>query len=498
MEIKEENSTQVPKEISRRDFLKTAGSFAVSALIPTRFYDFAESLEKDNSFEESSRSYISDTPQEAEEISKMIRCDRGASASNVCGPLAVSALLGWRLNSDESVTNISNNTTSSTRIEGIIPNDMWLGSPENDPNRYRIAFPEDEYESFHIKESIGTIDFNNIDGIGSLKPGDFLYLDGGSFTHYISISKRDSEGRIYCVSNVHSTNPQEFDIKEVMLWDPAIKNGFFRNWANGVGPEGARTGLKGFYLWRRTKEADPILQDTKYREFRDMMTNELREYSSISCNMHVFEFGKGQVFEWRNKIPYRDPSALSLPISMIALKRINELYEDDIKEKGLEYVLENTDFEGVSLGIHLKNVLTTQYEDSRKALFRFTNMNDGVKSLNMKNTSPEYGTTTQKDIFKCWENLLCRKYLDIESVQYLLSMLEMGNRIWGTESTIGGIQKTRVIGLDGGKRYIYVGMNGSSKQTDKNMNSNVEEIFSKALNKLTSEGPSWTKILKKE
>ena len=489
-------STEPRKPMSRRDFFRAAGAFTVATFIPKGFYDFTESIEMgesftesmemDESFTESSRSYISDNPFDAEEIAKKIRCDRGASASNVCGPLAVSVLLGWRLNKkDGSVTNVSDSLTSGTRIEGIAPNDMWLGSPETDPNRYRNAFPPDEYDNFHITESIGTVDFSNIDGAGELKPGDFLYLDGGSFTHYIAVSRRDEMGRLYCVSNVPSSKKGEFEIKEVMLWDPNTMDGFFRNWASGVGPEKARTGLKGFYLWRRKQELRPLLQDNQSKELRDSLTNELREHPSISWHVHISELGEGQIFEWRNRIPYMDKAAVSLPILMIVLKKLQEEYNEDIQKNGVLNTLENVYVNGKSLDKHINNLLMGDYKYSVGLLYKFANLENGIKSLGLKNTQVMYGKTTQKDIYSCWEKIFCSDYLEPKVIQYLLALLDTGDREWRTDNYSNGVRRSGVIELDGGKRYVYVGMTAIPKSWDRNKDNYIEDVYCSIISKLS-------------
>jgi len=494
------------KPMSRRDFLKTAGIFTASAVIPRRLYDFTESIEKnksftesierDESFTESSRSYISENPSDAEEIAKEIRCDRGASASNVCGPLSVSILLGWKLNKDGSVTNVSDSLTSGTRIEGIAPNDMWLGSPEIDPNRYRNAFPPDEYDNFHITESIGTVDFSNIDGAGELKPGDFLYLDGGSFTHYIAVSRRDEMGSLYCVSNVHSSKKDEFEIKEVMLWDPKTKDGFFRNWAYGVGPEKARTGLKGFYLWRRKQELRPLLQDNQSKELRDSLTNELREHPSISWYMHIYELGKGQIFEWRNRIPHVDNAAVSLPILMIVFKKFQEEYKEDIQKNGVLDTLKNVYVNDKSLDKHIKDLLIGDRKYSVGSLYKFANLESGIQSLGLKRTQVFSGITTQKDIYSCWEKLFCSDYLEPKIVQYLFALLRMGNKEWGTESHFNGIQRSNVVELDGGKRYVYIGMTAIPRSLDVNadVNNYIEGVYHSIRFKLSEKSMNGRKV----
>ena len=484
----EANTTyNISDKVTRREFLHSSLAVAGALFVPQELLASERSTENkgNDPLTQASLSYISipNSPKDADRIARFVMCMPGASASNMCGPLAASIGLGWRLNPDGSITSLADDSTAGLRIEGIAPNDMWLGSPENDPNRYHIAFPPDEYNRYHIQKSIGNVDFNDIEGAGILRPGDFIYLDGGSFTHYITISRMDSAGRLYCVSNVHSTKKGEFDTRELMLWDPNTRDGFFRDWANGVGPQRARTGLKGFYLWRREKELPPILQDYNSKEIRNTMINRFRKETALSCNAEVFEFGKGLISEWRNRVPFYDYVGLSLPVSMIALRKIQEEHGEEIKRKGLRYVLEHTYVEGVSIDRHIVSAINDQQEASIKSLIRFTGAQERLESIGMRETNLSSFMTTEKDMYSCWETLLCSEYIGKESARYLLDHLRLEDGGWGIKSKhVNGLRRSRVLSLQNG-RYVYAGMNINLRQNNKT-ETDIESMYNELINML--------------
>lgn len=480
------------EKISRRDFLKIAGS----TLGAIAFGPQIELLEKiadqtDRSFEEASLSYIAKSHKEATFVSRCLRQDPSASPSNICGPLATAILLGWKLNNDGSFSNVSDNSTNGKRMEGITPREMWLGSPENDPNRYEIAFPRDKYDRYNIKESIGTLDFNNIPYINELNPGDFLYLDGGSFTHYIAISRRDKEGRIYCVSNIHSeTSKDEFIIDEVMLWDPTKRDGFFRSWAKGVGAERARTGLKGFYLWRRKVETEAIAEDPIARKHRDVLLNEMLKQKNGEWSVYINEIGKGELFEWRDGIVYPSVSTIGLPIAILAIQNITKEYDNEIRESSFEEVLQKKGIDGKSFEQLISAMLVNSEESATESIVRYIKGKEDLKkafvSLGMNKTSYESRRTTQKDLFECWKRLFSTKAIkDDDARGYLIRKLEeytsdedklIGNlrerlpgaRQWNKRSNItkdfGTVQDSGILQIptEKGFRYLYIGIAGIS------------------------------------
>jgi len=314
-------------------------------------------------------------------------------------------------------------------MEGVIPKELWLGSPENDSYKYDIAFPNPWYDRFDIKQSIREIDFDCITGPNTFLPGDFVYLYGGSYSHFLAITKRDHEGKIYSVTNIHSQVSDEFIISELMLWDPKQKDGFLKNFALGIGPQKAKTGLKGFTVWRRKKRAEFIYESVLASQFRNELTNVLREQYLGDWNIYLYEFGKGELFEWRKGVPYHCASTIKVPITVLSLQIIDKLYKNEIVSSGLENVLNVRGFEGKTFHYLLNAMLVNSEEVATEDLVKFIknhiSLRDGFISLGMMNTFYETRKTTQRDLFTCWRNLFTRKFLDKQCTNYLLRCLKI-------------------------------------------------------------------------
>ncbi len=479
-------------KITRRDFLRTAMVGVGAMLLKPQIRVAAEALDQtDNSFDKAAKSYIANTHEKATIVAQNIMMNKGASPSNMCGPLATSILMGWKLNPDGTISNISDNSTNLTRMEGIIPEDMWLGRPDDGSKRYDIAFPESKYNRYCIKESIGSLDFNNIPDVGELKPGDFLFLDGGSFTHYIAISRKDKEGRLYCVSNVHTDKKNEFEIKELMLWDPTIKDGFFRKWATGVGTEHAKTGIAGFYLWRRKESTEQIVENSVTQKYRNAFLNEMRNQKKGVWNIYINEIGKGEIFEWRDGVPYHCASTIKVPISILVMQSIKQEYGEEIATQGLDSVLKTRGIDGRSFDQLISAMLVNSEEEATESLANYSkkkaDVQEGFKQLGMENTTYEPRRSTQKDLFECWRALFTNKVVDNDAKEYIIKKLGEytenddtligevrkrfpGARQWNKRGTITSgmctVQDTGIIEIptSNGRRYFYIGVAGNSTQ----------------------------------
>lgn len=494
------------KQISRRDFLEIGSKLAISAILPIPKGLIGREVldQKDNRFDEVAKSYVANTYEEAISVSQHIH---GRLPSNMSGPLATSILMGWKLNIDGTISNISNDVMDNTRMSGITPEDMYPNGVNDNSKMYEYAFPKDEYDSFYIKESIGTIDFNKIPEIKELKPGDFLFLDGGSFTHHIAISRKDSEGRLFCVSNIRGEKEDEFLIQEVMLWDPIRKNGFFRDLANGVGVETEKTGTSGFYLWRRKEKTEPLLEGSIAQKYRDLFINELLDQKKGEWNIYINEIGKGELFEWKDGIPYHAASTIKVPLSLLSLKAIRKEYEKEILNKGFESVLETRGVDGRTFNQLIRSMLVESEESATESLANFAkehiNFKDEFIALGMENTSYEPRRTTQKDLFECWKNIFFDKTIDFDSRKILLQRLQeytenddmyIGEirkkhpnaRQWNKRGTITSgmctVQDTGFVEIPTptGPRYFYIGIAGTSK-TGKEISYEDAVIFINSL-----------------
>lgn len=505
-------NNELEKNISRRDFLKVSGVAAGALAMATGKVDVSSLLEmedlSDETYKESSQSWIAETHEDATRVARILRGVPYASPSNVCGPLAFAVAMGWKLNPDGTISYGVDSSADSSRSGGIIPSEMFLGSPERTPERYLAPFPSEQYDEYHITESIGILDFDNLRGIQKLEPGDFLYLDGGSFTHYITISRRDNEGRLYCVSNIPTEEDGErFHIKEVMLWDPKEKDGYFRDWSRGVGKEKAYTGRRGFYLWRRRVPTEHMADDPATEKYRDIFLNKMVSQKEGEWNVYINEFGKGGLFEWRDMKDYHSASTIKVPISILAMQEITKKYSEEIEEKGLEGVLEYRGYNGRTFDQLLDAMLVKSEESATESLSDFVkegmSLREGFRSLGMNDTVYEPRRITQKDLFVCWRNLFAGRNLERKSKEYIIKKLGKYTEsddgllgvirkrfpdamVWNKRGTIAEglvtVQDSGIIHIpsEKGDRFFYMGIAGESTErqstTYEDMEKYIEEM----------------------
>ncbi len=425
---------EADNRISRREFLELATKTVLAATIFPKIESLRNNLvenpeAEDIGYDEVAKSYIALDQKRAHEVSNKILLREDASPRSICGPLAISILMGWKLNRDGSITKMVGENVGSRRVEGIIPSEMWLGSPLTDMSRYNRAFPSEEYTMYHIEGSIGALNFDNLPEIKSLQPGDFLYLDGGSFTHYLTISRKDKEGKIYSVSNIHEEGSEGMIIDEVMLWDPRTKNGYMRNWAKGVGPEKKTTGRAGFYLWRRDREAEAQASDPIAIEYRDKFLNMMREQKKGEWNIEVYEMGKGELFEWRKNAIYHPASTIKVAVAVATLSVITEKYSEEIAKQGLENFLSSVHVKGDwrDLGKLFDSMVVHSEEVAAEAIAGYCktirNISEILRSHGLEDTTYEPRRTSQRDMFKMWRDLFTGDLLSKEAGIYLMKKL---------------------------------------------------------------------------
>ena len=489
--------------MTRRDFLKLSGVSLGLALSPGKVVDFFDKWGAESDLSEAATSYIAKTPQEAAKVSEIILFT-GASASNICGPLSVAIMLDWRLKDDLTIE-----VGDKAELSGIIPTDMWLASPggeSTNPSLFEHAFPTSKYESFRIKKNIGRVDFNDLDDAGELKPGDFMFLTGGSFTHFIVISRKDKQGRLYATSNIPSSVIGEFIIDEVMLWDPKIKTGFFRELVGGIGPEKATTGVDGFYLWRKKVKTDNTARDSVTERYRNWFVNRLREQKGGKWHIHIQELGGKELFEWRDGIGYHPASTIKVPIAISVMKNISERYKTEIKEKGLEEVLSKKGLGGRTFKQLLSSMLVESEEDATELCVSFVNENGSIdksfEEIGLSETTYLPRRSSQRDLYKAWEELFLGESLSKESKAFVIRMLneytENDDKLLGTlkddfddidiwnkrvavvTSGLYTIQDTGIVRI--GNRFFFIGIAGTSdkgsKATDAELEEFIEEICS--------------------
>lgn len=276
-----------------------------------------------------------------------------------------------------------------------------------------------------------------------------------------------------------------------MLWDPIEKDGFFRDWAKGVGSEKARTGLKGFYLWRRKEEAEYVAVDPVTRKYRDILLNEMLEQKKGVWHICMYEIGKGQIFEWRDGVTYHAASTIKVPLAIVTLQNILSTYPEEIERDGLEKVLKAHGTEDRTFNQLLSSMIVNSEESATEILARFSQskqrMTEWFKPLGMETTTYKPRRTKQRELFNCWLNLFRGKLLDKEPMKYLLNKLEeytpnddnlIGTirtrfpnaRQWNKRGTITDeiltVQDSGILEIpsDYGNRYFYIGISATSKE----------------------------------
>jgi len=292
-----------------------------------------------------------------------------------------------------------------------------------------------------------------------------------------------------------------------MLWDPVKKNGFFRNLATGVGVENAKTGTSGFYLWRRKENADNLEENPIAQKYRDVFINEMRKQKKGEWNIYINEIGKGEIFEWKDGIPYHAASTIKVPLSLLALEAIKKEYKEEILSKGFESVLKSRGVNGRTFDQLIRAMLVESEESATDSLANFANAHINFKdeflALGMKNTTYEPRRTTQEDLYECWKNILLNKTIDSDSRKIVFQRLQeytenddmfIGGirkkhpnaRQWNKRGTITSgmctVQDTGVVEIPTpiGSRYFYIGIAGTSK-TGKEISYEEMVIFINSL-----------------
>jgi hypothetical protein len=181
-----------------------------------------------------SQKFIAPTTDEGTQLGEKINGVGYGSPTLICGPLSIAILQSSDLLSGEN----------------LIPFDFWLLNPYISKDRALInrVFPPGQYENYDVAIPLNEFKFAGF----VFLPGDFLYIkhgSGGNFDHMLVVSRVDSDGRAYSVTNHNSE--QGFVINEVLLYD--LKDptaGIFRKWTERRDAASGSTGFGGFELWR--------------------------------------------------------------------------------------------------------------------------------------------------------------------------------------------------------------------------------------------------------
>jgi hypothetical protein len=212
--------------------------------IPGSSPDYEGPLSQDarNQLYQASLNEIAAPGQPAQNIVHRLRFLNGIDEdpSNACGPISASLLEAAGLLPDDFAIKNFWILNANPGFEGRI----FLNK----------LFPEQDFFWYHTKIRTAKFDFYN----HPLYAGDWLYLFGGTmgYDHMLTVTRRDSQGRVYSVTN--SNTPQGFEINEYLLYDPASpQSGVLSTWNNArARGKFGTTGQGGFILIRK-KDGTP-------------------------------------------------------------------------------------------------------------------------------------------------------------------------------------------------------------------------------------------------
>ena len=237
--------------------------------------------------------------------------------ASVCGPLSIAIL----------------------RDAGLVSpyvdlHEFWLFNPRNGNVILERTFPEEDFLWFQTDQSISTFDFQSF----PLKSGDFIYLfagDPGSFEHMLTVSRVDSQGRAFSVTNFDSQDG--YKIQEVVLYDPTRPGeGKFYDWTNR---KYARIGMTGFggFLLRRFKT--PVRDKSELEKQLGNDIDQTIKDSGGTWRIYVKEIGGPVLYARQERRPLHTASVIKVPISMLFFKSLEIVgtkdYENFLK-KGVD------------------------------------------------------------------------------------------------------------------------------------------------------------------
>lgn len=180
-----------------------------------------------------STTYIQASAADSKRAAKEINEVGYGDPSNICGPLAIAIL------QDANLVPYY-----------LSPHDYWLLDPAKGPDKRLIqnAFPDTLFTHEVIQTPFTKVDWSAT----PLHPGDFLFIwhgSGGNFDHMLVVTRVDSKGRAYSVTNFGTS--EGYVIAETMLYDPQDSTaGIFRTWTRERDAILGSTGFGGYEVWR--------------------------------------------------------------------------------------------------------------------------------------------------------------------------------------------------------------------------------------------------------
>ncbi len=255
--------------------------------------------------------YVADTESDAIRIANSLRyLNTAAHPASICGPLSIAIL------QDAGLLDIA-----------IDRHDFWQLNPRPTlglPTLER-TFPVDRYEWINVTTRLDEVDFQT----SPLFPGDFLYTYAGlngSFEHMLVISRVDSQGRAFAVTNLNT--PGGYIIQEVMLYDPGHPGiGMFYDWTNLAYNSIGNTGFGGFSIWRPSIPIEDPEPDVA--ALRAAVAEQIQNIGG-HWNIFFFQIGGDAFLERLIEEPIHPASTIKVPIAMLFLGVLEDMGVSDL------------------------------------------------------------------------------------------------------------------------------------------------------------------------
>lgn len=311
-----------PDKLSRRDFLRLASLGLVSlaarprwaqALSPSSAPPQVLTKAQRQRLVTASYRYLAPDDISATQMAIAIDFVEGPfeGASNMCGPLSV------RILQDADLLG-----------RWVSRNDFWLLNPRDNLDTLRETFPSELYHWFSYDSPFVDHDFS----AQPLMAGDFIYLTASpsdTFEHIFVVTRVDSEGRAYTVSNFLTAAGMV--IEERLLYDPQEPGiGQVYDWAdrsirNTIGI----TGSGGYQIWR-IKQASQLEfpQEGPARWLRDGL-DALMLGSTAAWYAQIEEIGGPLLFQFAPYSDFFPASTIKLPIALATYAWLEEAAASD-------------------------------------------------------------------------------------------------------------------------------------------------------------------------
>lgn len=435
------------KLFSRRDFLKLVAVAAGTVALEGPLQVLAADQSPTPAIEGEKKKKREGHPLSPEEEKRLYETSLTYRAQTMEDAIGVARRINWKPeNNYEWPDNMCGPLAIDMQVRaGVLPPsvnsaDFWLLNPKVSTQLLEQTFPRRGYGWFHSEDSIWTFDFSN----KPLYPGDFMYTFGRTYEHMLTVTRVDEKGRAFTVTNLgtgkeYSPGLKEFQIVEVMLYDPANpKSGLFYEWGYGKGRnEKGYSGSAGFSLWRRSLEGSAEVKNINEGEFA-VQLDDLLGRSKGEWHVNIRDIsgpGGKDIYTIDDKAAIHPASTIKVPIGMAFFKWLETKKVTDVTK-----FLKGGPGNGRSYEQLLRAMLVNSEEGATETLTTILerNLSGGItgvlKEWKIDQTTVIPRRSTSRDIMILLESLYRGKLVGVEGKKRLLS--------WMAEYTDG--DKTRL------------------------------------------------------